>query len=203
MLSIIENIPNIEMHPIIYVFNVLNLQHKPDTLWMEFGVYKGDSVNFISHQTQDKVYGFDSFNGLPEKWRDGYEAGSFNANGEEPTSLNPNVEIVKGMIQETLPVFLSNNNKKISFIHVDVCLYSSTKAILDNVKNHLDTDCVIIFDELVNYPGFDGDTGELKAFYEFVTENNVNYDWIGMNGTPTGMFSYENQNVGVIIHSVR
>jgi hypothetical protein len=38
-----------------------------------------------------------------------------------------------------------------------------------------------VFDELVNYPGFDGDTGELKAFYEFITENNVNYSWIGMN----------------------
>ena len=44
-----------------------------------------------------------------------------------------------------------------------------------------------VFDELVNYPGFDGDTGELKAFYEFITENNVNYSWIGMNGVPVGM----------------
>ena len=42
---------------------------------------------------------------------------------------------------------------------------------------------MIVFDELVNYDGFDGDTGELKAWYEFITENKVDYEWIGMNGT--------------------
>jgi len=42
----------------------------------------------------------------------------------------------------------------------------------------------------------------LKAFYEFITENNVNYEWIGMNGTPFGMSAYHNQNVALIIHSI-
>lgn len=60
----------------------------------------------------------------------------------------------------------------------------------------------IVFDELVNYPGFDGDTGELKAFYEFITENKVDYEWIGMDGTPTGMSGYYHENVAVIIHSI-
>jgi len=59
-----------------------------------------------------------------------------------------------------------------------------------------------VFDELVNYPGFDGDTGELKAFYEFITENNVNYSWIGMNGVPVGMSWYYHQNVALTIHSI-
>ena len=63
-------------------------------------------------------------------------------------------------------------------------------------------DCIIVFDELVNYPGFDGDKGELKAFYEFVTENKVDYKWIGMNGKPLGMSGYGHENVAVIIHSI-
>jgi len=67
------------------------------------------------------------------------------------------------------------------------------------LQNYIDKDCVIVFDELVNYPGFDGDTGELKAFYEFITENKVDYKWIGMNGTPTGHY---NESVALIIHSV-
>ena len=70
------------------------------------------------------------------------------------------------------------------------------------MKNYIDTDCIIIFDELVNYPGFDGDTGELKAFYEFITENEINYEWIGMNRTPIGILSYYHENVAVIIHSI-
>ena len=83
---------------------------------------------------------------------------------------------------------------------MDADLYSSTKFILYNLKDYIDIDCVIIFDELVNYPGFDGEKGEVKAFYEFITENNVKYEWIGMNGTPTGMSGYHHENVALIIH---
>ena len=82
---------------------------------------------------------------------------------------------------------------------MDADLYSSTKYILNTLKNYIDIDCVIIFDELVNYPGFDCETGELKAFYEFVTENNVNYEWIGMNGIPIGMSGYYHENVALKI----
>ena len=35
-----------------------------------------------------------------------------------------------------------------------------------------------------------------KAFYEFITENKVEYEWIGMNG-------YYHENVGVIINSIK
>ena len=61
---------------------------------------------------------------------------------------------------------------------------------------------VVVLDELVNYPGFDGDTGELKAFYEFVTDYKVSIDWIGMNGSPFGTAGYDHENVALIIHSV-
>lgn len=46
---------------------------------------------------------------------------------------------------------------KISFIHMYADLYSSTKYILNIIKDYIDNDCIIIFDELVNYPGFDDD----------------------------------------------
>ena len=52
----------------------------------------------------------------------------------------------------------------------------------------------------MNYPGFE--SGELRAFYEFVSENDVSYEWIGMNGSPTGIAEYEHQNVAVVIHRV-
>ena len=32
------------------------------------------------------------------------------------------------------------------------------------IEKLINKDCVIVFDELLNYPGFDGDKGELKAF---------------------------------------
>jgi hypothetical protein len=201
MLSIIQNIPDIRMYPLKYVFDKMQLQHKPGTLWLEFGVGEGITINYISSYTLDKVYGFDSFYGLPEKWRDCFDKGMFNRNGKPP-KVNNNVEIVKGLFCDTLENFLKTKNQKISFIHIDSDLYSSAKCVLDNVKTYLDVDCMIIFDEFVNYPQFDSDTCELKAFYDFITENEVKYSWIGMNGT-LGMEGYYHENVAVMIHSVK
>jgi hypothetical protein len=192
MLSIIKNIPALQVYPLKHVFEVMKLQHKPDTLWLEFGVASGSTINYISRFTNDTVYGFDSFFGLPEKWRDGYDKGAFNRNGVLPP-VYKNVELIKGWFNETLLDFITKQNKKVSFIHIDVDLYSSTKYILDVLKNYMDKDCVIVFDELVNYPGFDGDNGELRAFYEFITENKVDAEWIGVNG----------DRVALIIHSVQ
>jgi hypothetical protein len=61
-----EACPIIEKKPLEYVFEDLELKHKADTLWLEFGVWKGTTINYISKFTDDKVYGFDSFYGLPE-----------------------------------------------------------------------------------------------------------------------------------------
>lgn len=200
--DILKDIPDLKKYPLAYVFEDMKLQHKPNTLWLEFGVSSGTSVNFISRFTQDKVYGFDSFEGLPENWRNGFEKGKFDRKGELP-KVNPNVVLIKGWFKDTLPPFIQkHNDQKISFLHIDADLYSSTKLILDSLKDHLDKDCVVIFDEMVNYDGFDGENGELKAFYEFVQENKVDYEWIGMNGK-LGMSGYEHENVALIIHSIQ
>ena len=201
MLSIIQNIPDVKTYPLQYVFEKLNTEHKPNTLWLEFGVASGKTINYISKFTKDKVYGFDSFEGLPEKWRDGFDKGVFSSNGILP-KVNNNVELIKGWFDETLPKFIKDQNKKVSFIHMDADLYSSTKCIFNCLKDYIDNDCIIVFDELLNYPGFDGEKGELKAFYEFITENDVKYEWIGMNGTPIGMSGYYHENVALIIHSI-
>ena len=201
MLSIIQNIPDINKYPLTHIFEYLKLQHKPNTLQLEFGVASGNTINYILKFTNDKVYGFDSFEGLPENWRDGFDKGAFSRNGNLP-QVNNNVELIKGWFNETLINFIETHNKKVSFIHIDVDLYSSTKYILNVLKNYIDKDCIIVFDELVNYEGFDGDNGELRAFYEFITENTVDYEWIGMNGNlymeETGL----NNQVALIIHSI-
>ena len=102
MLNIIQNIPNINTYPLKYVFENLKLQHKPNTLWLEFGVASGKTINYISKFTNNKVYGFDSFEGLPENWRDGFGKGAFSRNGNLP-EVNANVELIKGWFDNTLP----------------------------------------------------------------------------------------------------
>jgi len=184
--TFIRNIPPVNCTLLQYILEVIKYQHKENTLWLEFGVNSGSTINYISNFTKYNVYGFDCFTGLPEKWMDGYEKGAFNRGGVPP-NVNNNVELIVGLFQDTLENFIQNKNMKISFIHMDADLYSSTKYVLDILKDYLDRDCVIVFDELVGYPGYDGETGELKAFYEFVNENNINFEWIGKCGQVVGV----------------
>lgn len=183
-LDSLSKIPNIGHNPLNYVFenkNILSLSN--DSLLMEFGVFQGHTINYIAGKVNNKVYGFDSFEGLPEKWdrRDMlFDKGAFSTNGSLPNVL-PNVMLIKGWFSDTLPSFILHNNRPVNFIHIDCDIYSSTKTVFDCLKNNIKNDCVIVFDELINYEGFERN-GELRALYEFSVENKVDFEYIGMNG---------------------
>lgn len=181
MEEIARDIRHLGTRPLWFVFETMRLQHEKDTLWLEFGVATGDTINYISRFTDENVYGFDSFYGLPEKWIDGFEKGKFNQDGKPPP-VNKNVQLIIGMFEDTLQDFCTQQNKKISFMHVDCDLYSSAKFVLTTTKPYLSDNCVIVFDELIGYQGFNGQTGELRAFYEFINEHNIAYEWIGTDG---------------------
>mgnify|MGYP001828663659 FL=1 len=53
---------------------------KIDGLFLEFGVWQGRSINFISTCTESTVHGFDSFEGIPESW-EGMPGGSYSTFG--------------------------------------------------------------------------------------------------------------------------
>jgi hypothetical protein len=80
---------------------------KKDGLFIEFGVYSGKTINFISSKIDNTIYGFDSFEGLPEDWRDGYEKGHFKM--EKLPEVRENVKLIKGWFDETLPQFIQFN----------------------------------------------------------------------------------------------
>ena len=198
----ILNIPELKYPPLKWLFGTHKLKHKPNTLWLEFGVFRGATINYISQFTKDTVYGFDSFVGLPEYWRDGFGKGRFNIKGKLP-EVNSNVKLIKGWFNETLEPFLhniENKDTKISLLHIDCDLYSSTKYVLNTCKKYLDKNCIIVFDELVNYPDFKKN-GELKAFYEFITENNIQFEWLGMRGK-IGMIGGKYEKVAVKLLSI-
>jgi hypothetical protein len=73
-------------------------------LIMEFGVYKGESINFIADLLPNRqIYGFDSFEGLPETWRYNFYKGTFKLNNLP--EVRKNVVLVKGLFEDTLPKF--------------------------------------------------------------------------------------------------
>lgn len=146
-------------------------------LVLEFGVFSGRSINHIATLTNETIYGFDSFEGLPERWRDGFGAGFFKVS-HLPDVL-PNVELIKGWFEETLPKFVREKSNFVSFLHVDCDLYSSTKTIFNYLSTQIGPGTVIVFDEYFNYPGWQ--EGEIKAFREFLAVTGLKYEYIGYN----------------------
>ena len=119
----------------------------------EFGVYQGYTLRLLAQAAPERrVYGFDSFEGLPEQWREGFDAGAFST--EIPRFEEPNVELVPGWFENSLPTFLQRVDTPIALLHVDCDLYSSTRTVLQYLAPRLAAGAVVVFDEYLNYPGW-------------------------------------------------
>jgi len=146
--------------------------------YLEFGVFKGISSNFFSKYL-NKLYCFDSFEGLKEDWVGTSEfVGSMSLDKKIP-KLNTNVEPIVGLVEDTLDDFLKKHNPKINFVHLDMDTYSPTKFTLEKIKPYLLKNSIIIFDELYNYPGWR--EGEFKALKEVFNENEFKYKAFNIN----------------------
>lgn len=151
-----------------------------DGLVLEFGVFSARSINYIASKRNWIVHGFDSFEGLPEFWRDGFDKGHFK-NKDMPNS-SKNVRLHKGWFEHSIPKFLtetSDGEGRIAYLHIDCDLYSSTKTVLDKLGHLLSRGTVIVFDEYFNYHGWQ--EGEFKAFQEFIVESSFEYEYITFN----------------------
>jgi hypothetical protein len=143
----------------------------------EFGVFSGHSINHIAKQVKQIVYGFDSFEGLPERWRDGVPQGHFKV--PALPKVGSNVILIKGWFDQTLPKFIEEHPEPIDFLHIDCDLYSSAKTVFEECKHRIHSGTVIVFDEYFNYFGWED--GEYRAFQEFILANNLQYQYIGYN----------------------
>jgi hypothetical protein len=145
----------------------------------EFGVWKGDSINFFARNCpQAKVFGFDSFQGLEEDWH-GYrlQKGFFSTNGQPP-KCERNVIIVKGWFEDTLPKFSRElHQEKIHLLHMDADTYKPTAYVLRTLAKNLGKGTIVIFDEYFGYPNFH--QHEFKAWKEFVNSEGLKYQYIG------------------------
>lgn len=146
-------------------------------LYLEFGVFSGHTINHIARQVNQPVYGFDSFEGLPERWRDGLGAGHFKV--KVLPEVRQNVTLVKGWFDKTLPEFLKAHPGDVAFLHVDCDLYSSTQTIFTCLAPRIKPGTVIVFDEYFNYPGWR--EGEFKAFHEFTERAGVGFEYLIYN----------------------
>lgn len=150
-------------------------------LLIEFGVWNGHSINHFAGKVNERIYGFDSFEGLKEDWS-GWDLakGAFDLGGKLPLVAD-NVTLVKGWFDKTLQDFLAKHQQPLSFVHIDSDTYESAKVVLDIVSSRVRQGTVIIFDEYFGYRGWRN--GEFKAWNEFVIKHRIEYEYLGFSAS--------------------
>ncbi|MCA3247190.1 MAG: class I SAM-dependent methyltransferase [Azospirillum sp.] len=148
-----------------------------DGNYAEFGVYKGETLAFIADRIDAVAYGFDSFRGLSEDWFVDVKKGHFDLGGHAPAirTTQGNIRLVNGYFADTIPEFKRAVPGPLAFMHIDCDLYESTKAIFEGLGDRIVPGTVIVFDEYLNYPGWQNH--EYKAFQEFCAANGRSYEY--------------------------
>jgi Macrocin-O-methyltransferase (TylF) len=147
-------------------------------LYLEFGVWKGESTRFWSKlltNPASALHGFDSFEGLPEDWSSTYRKGAFSVNGKLPVIDDPRVRFFKGLFEQTLSRYQPPDHD-VMFINCDADLYSSTKTVLKYVGLLLKPGDYLYFDE------FHHANDERRAFDEFLLTSGFRFSLVGCSG---------------------
>jgi hypothetical protein len=151
------------------------LVHDVEVLYLEFGVWQGDSIRQWSRLLEhsgSRLHGFDSFEGLPEDWNAHgafMQKGHFSTSGKIPDIADSRVRFYKGWFEETLPKY-EFIDSPVVIIFLDADLYSSTSFVLKSLRMHIKPKTIIYFDEF-----WDKDH-ELKAFEEFLSQTHMSFE---------------------------
>ena len=134
-------------------------------LYLEFGVYRGDSLRWwLENLTTPsaRFIGFDSFQGLPHYWIDGYEKGHFATS--LPEFSDKRAELVVGLFDETLPQFELPISDRI-LVNFDADLYTSIQCVLNRIGPDLRPRDLIYFDEF--------HLGEQRALSDYLSNSRL------------------------------
>lgn len=170
-----EKYPCPELHDRIEAHQFVNeLFHGEAVTYLEFGVWKGETMKLwceLNQNPASRFYGFDSFEGLPEDWVHFFSttrAREFSTAGRLPVIKDTRVEFVKGWFLDTVNPFLKSGalrGRKNFVIHLDADLYSSTLYVLTKFDFLIESgeNLILIFDE------FSGVVHEFRAFIDYLS----------------------------------
>lgn len=138
---------------------------------IEAGVYLGGSLYMIAQYLKDwshkKIFGYDTFEGLPESESVHLTEGRFRSNFETVQqsfidSGLTNVELVKGYFPDTC------KNTLVSFAHLDMDLYKPTIRSLVHLNTVMNVKGIIVLDDYK----FEQTPGIEKAVNMFLSDSN-------------------------------
>jgi O-methyltransferase len=120
--------------------------------YLEFGVFEGESIREVARLNPNpgvRLYGFDSFQGLPQDWNAEKKKGTFDVGGRTPEVDDLRVSFVEGWFDQTLPPFLARYQPQDQlWIHIDADLYGSALCVLTYLNRHIRPGTIVVFDEV-------------------------------------------------------
>ncbi len=161
--------------------------------YCEFGVFKGYAfwkaqnvaIGFKDDFKPMRFFGFDSFQGLPEIEPEDQAKGDVFYEGQYSCSKEGVIQnlnskgvdwektfLVEGFFNESLTdsVKQQYNLEKIAIALIDCDLYTSTRDVLNFIRDLIIDKTILIFDDW-NCFDRDNNRGQRKAFREFLEEN--------------------------------
>lgn len=168
--------PDFDKRTDLYEFLIEKENLKDAINFLEFGVYRGKSLNWwVENNTNpdSRFWGFDTFTGLPEDWGN-YKKGTFSLKGEFPDIQDSRLKFVKGLFQDTTYKTLKEVDfSKRTIFHIDVDLYTAALFVLAVIHPYMKAGDIILFDE------FCVPLHEFKAFQEFTSSFYVDMTPLG------------------------
>jgi hypothetical protein len=150
--------------------------HSDPIDYFEFGVCGGYSFKWWLQKNtnqQSHFFGFDTFEGLPEKFGP-FGKGAMAVALESLDIHDPRASFYKGLFQDTLIPFLEEyKHTRKKLVHLDADLFSSTLFVLSQLYRFLNDGDILLFDE------FAVPKHEFQAFKIFTESFYVKYEVIG------------------------
>jgi Macrocin-O-methyltransferase (TylF) len=161
---------------------------------IEFGTYYGHWVQVICEMLerngwQRKVWGFDSFEGLPKPdvqlnpdcWTEGMYSAPFDeVRARLQVDKRPYLQLVKGWFNETLMREPATSIDKIAYARIDSDLYESCIDCLKYLDGRLVDRAILVFDDWQ----FSTEIGEPRAFKEWLEAGGAqryNFEFLEFN----------------------
>ncbi|MFY9803348.1 MAG: TylF/MycF/NovP-related O-methyltransferase [Candidatus Acidiferrales bacterium] len=155
------------------------LDRTPMDFW-EFGVFRGDSLFWWLKNipnAESRFVGFDTFTGLPERWRATEPEGAFNVYGRLPETNDARCSFEAGLFQDALLPFIARHDfSRRLVINLDADLFSSTLFVLTALARHFKRGDIIFFDNYIC------SVDEYRAFEDYVKAYRVKYEVLGAVG---------------------
>lgn len=176
-----------------------NKKFLDNKLFLEFGVFKGNSIleyysAYLDNNISPFFFGFDAFKGLPEEKLDPHtpwKTGDFDLDG----IINPNLlnkeglVIIPGWFDETLNSKTKDkfDGKKVGLVHIDCDTYTSTLQVLEFLVSHnlLVDGTILVYDDWGAWKQAcltkenEYDIAEGRAHKEIAEKYNLNFEFVG------------------------